>query len=157
MPTTDWSEADPNAFGHWMEYAVKMEFARRGFRIYSADVDDHGVDFVARHPSRAFIEVQVKALRKLNYIYVKKKHFELSDMRFLALVLCLPAKELEMFLIPATVWQHPAAPFVSYDYGGDLKSDPEWGLNPSGLAGPALEPFRLERQIARWEAPGGPG
>lgn len=46
-----------------------MELTRHGFQVYTPEVDDRGVDFVARYNGGPFVEVQVKSARKFNYVY----------------------------------------------------------------------------------------
>lgn len=48
-----------------------MEFASYGYDVYTSEVDDHGVDFVARNPRDGqYYEIQVKAVRNLDYVYI---------------------------------------------------------------------------------------
>lgn len=49
--------------GAFTEYFVKMELTMYGFQVYGTEVDDRGIDFVARYEHGRFIEVQVKSLR----------------------------------------------------------------------------------------------
>ena len=48
MPNTNWSELSHLQLGRYAEYYAKMEFASFGYDVYTSEVDDHGVDFVAR-------------------------------------------------------------------------------------------------------------
>ena len=48
MPKMKWSDLRPMQLGRYAEYYAKMEFASYGYDIYTSEVDDHGVDFVAR-------------------------------------------------------------------------------------------------------------
>lgn len=62
MPNMIWSRLTPLQLGRYGEYWAKMEFASYGFDIYTSEVDDHGVDFVARDPvAGIYYEVQVKS------------------------------------------------------------------------------------------------
>ena len=63
-----WSRLNHLQVGRFAEYFVKMEFALYGFQVYSAEVDDRGIDFIVRHDSGGFFEIQVKSIRGLNYI-----------------------------------------------------------------------------------------
>ena len=55
-----WAGLNRQQVGRYAEYFVKMEFTMHGFQVYSAEVDDRGIDFVARHEDGTFYEVQVK-------------------------------------------------------------------------------------------------
>lgn len=50
MPNTNWNLLTPLQLGAYAEYYAKMEFASHGFDVYTSEVDDHGVDFVAKSP-----------------------------------------------------------------------------------------------------------
>ena len=44
----DWGKLNSMQLGRYAEYFVKMEFTRHGFDVYTAEVDDKGIDFVVR-------------------------------------------------------------------------------------------------------------
>ena len=48
MPRMKWYELNQRQLGQYGEYYAKMEFASYGYDVYTSEVDDHGVDFVAR-------------------------------------------------------------------------------------------------------------
>ena len=48
MPNTKWSELSAMQLGRYAEYYAKMEFTSYGFDVYTSEVDDHGVDFIAK-------------------------------------------------------------------------------------------------------------
>jgi hypothetical protein len=43
-----WSSLSHLQVGRYAEYFIKMEFTLHGFDVYSAEVDDKGIDFVVR-------------------------------------------------------------------------------------------------------------
>ena len=45
---TDWEKLTPLQLGKFGEYYAKMEFASYGYDVYTSEVDDHGVDFIAK-------------------------------------------------------------------------------------------------------------
>jgi len=53
-----------------------MEFASYGFEVYTSEVDDHEIDFIAKTKSGVFLEIQVKSIRKLSYVFVQKRKME---------------------------------------------------------------------------------
>jgi len=141
-----WSRLNKQQVGANTEYFVKMELTIYGFQVYSTEVDDRGIDFVARHKTGPFIELQVKSLRSLGYVFMQKEKFEPRRSLYLALGLLFEGQPPELFLIPSLVWKQPSAVFVSRDYKG-LKSKPEWGLNISKRNLAALEPYRFEKTV----------
>lgn len=46
----------------------KIELTMYGFQVNQTEVDDRGVDFVARYKRGSFMDVQVKSIRSLSYI-----------------------------------------------------------------------------------------
>lgn len=134
MPNTNWSQLNHLQLGRYAEYYAKMEFASYGFEVYTSEVDDHGVDFVAKLPGKnKFYEVQVKSVRDYGYIYMaKSKMPELSEERLVCYLHFVDGKLPDVFVIPATAWKNPNVVLVDrkYDKPGQ-KSEPEWGINIS--------------------------
>src|SRR5438132_13979639 len=109
MGRYSWSRLNKLQVGRFAEYFVKMEFALYGFEVYTAEVDDRGIDFVARYGSGGFYEVQVKSVRGGGYVFMQKSKFPLKPDRLLALVLLEEDQPPDLYLIPATSWQTPNA------------------------------------------------
>ena len=149
MARFGWSTLNKQQVGRYAEYFVKMELTMLGFQVYTTEVDDRGVDFVARYHRGAFIEVQVKSLRRYESVFVEKAKFRIAPESYLALALMFrEGVEPELYLIPSTVWSSPKRPFVSRDYVGK-KSKPEWGINLSGKNLKALAPFEFATIASR--------
>ncbi len=72
MQRYNWSRLNRQQVGAYTEYFVKMELTMYGFQVYSTEVDDRGIDFVARYEEGPFIEVQVKSLRSAGYVFMQK-------------------------------------------------------------------------------------
>ena len=72
MPNTKWSELSAMQLGRYAEYYAKMEFTSYGFDVYTSEVDDHGVDFIAKSKDGIYFEVQVKSVRNDNYVFISK-------------------------------------------------------------------------------------
>lgn len=143
-----WSKLNKLQVGTFVEYYVKMEFAMYGFQIYTSEVDDRGLDFVARYKNSDFLSIQVKSLRTRNgYIFMKKKYFEPHPNLYVVVGLLTDTEVPNLYLIPSTVWLNPNNVFVNREYGEDKISDPEWGLNISKKNMPAIEPYRFEKMI----------
>lgn len=143
-----WSTLSSSQMGRYAEYVVKMELSRLGCDVYVPEVDDKGIDLLVRLAPGRYAEVQVKSVRGSRYVFMRKDAFPLDESRYLALAVFPEGRWPDIYLIPATVWGTPDKVFVSRDYVG-LKSRPEYGLNLSVRALELLEPYRLERQVAR--------
>lgn len=127
---TIWSKLSPMQLGQYGEYYAKMEFTSYGFDVYTSEVDDRGVDFVAKR-NGIFYEVQVKSIRKDNYMFIRKSKLVLDDRHLICYLRFVDGQLPEVYVIPASVFLEPdGALFTSKDYVG-LKSDPEYGVNPN--------------------------
>jgi hypothetical protein len=152
----DWGKLNHIQLGRYAEYFVKMEFTRHGFDVYTAEVDDKGIDFIVRKEhcpggtevEYRYYDVQVKSVRRLNYVFIRKDKLVLRDNLLVAVALFEDGELPNVCLIPATAWQQPDAIFVDRDYEG-LKSKPEWGLNLSRRDLALLEPYGFERTIGQ--------
>lgn len=85
MPRYEWSRLSRLQVGAYTEFLVKMEFTMLGFQVYRAEVDDRGIDFVVRFGRGPFLEVQVKSLRAMGYVFLQKAKFHLHEHSYLAL------------------------------------------------------------------------
>lgn len=147
MPNMNWSELSHLQLGRYAEYYAKMEFASYGYDVYTSEVDDHGVDFVARDlDDGQYYEIQVKAVRNLGYVYIRKDKIFFSPVRLVCLLLFSDGTLPDCYVIPSLVWNHPNRLFVerNYDKPGQ-KSAPEWGINLSKRNLPLLELYREEQ------------
>jgi len=134
--------------GRYAEYFVKMEFTLFGFDVYAAEVDDRGIDFVIRKGDNSYYDVQVKSVRRLNYIFFPKDKFRPRANLLAAIVLFFNGEVPQLYLIPSTAWLEPNALLVSHDYEGK-KSKPEWGLNLSKKNLLRLAQFAFDEVIQR--------
>lgn len=146
-----WSKLSHLQIGRYAEYLVKMELVRTGADVFSAEVDDKGIDFVVRRevegePELTYFDVQVKSIRGRGYVFMKKDRFKCRANTWLALVVFPDREPARLFLIPSTAW--PDGPLlVGRDYPG-LQSAPEWGVSVSNKSWPLLEKFEFRRQVA---------
>ncbi len=150
MPNTTWSKLNHLQLGRYAEYYAKMEFASYGFEVYTSEVDDHGVDFIAKLPGEnKFYEVQVKSVRDYGYIYMAKSKMPvLSENRLVCYLHFVDGKLPDVFVIPATAWKTPNAVLVDrkYDKPGQ-KSEPEWGINISKKNYDLISEYRAENWL----------
>ncbi|NNH78798.1 DUF4365 domain-containing protein [Acinetobacter sp. ANC 5380] len=144
-----WSKLNSMQVGTFVEYYAKMEFAMYGFQVYTSEVDDRGLDFIARYEDSDFLSIQVKSIRSnSSYVYMTKNNFKISPTQYLVLSLLVEGKIPNLYLIPATAWLEHNSLFKSYDYEGEgYKSKPEWGLNISGKTVHLLELYSFEKLI----------
>jgi len=150
MERYQWSKLNTQQVGTYCEYFVKMEFTMYGFEVYSTEVDDRGIDFVARRPGKPFLEIQVKSLRSYGYVFLPKSKFFPSENLYLAFGLLFEGASPQLYLIPSMVWREPTATFVERNYDApDLKSKPEWGINVSRRNMSEIEAFKFQSMVER--------
>ena len=143
-----WSGLNRMQLGQYAEYFVKMEFTLHGLSVFTAEVDDRGIDFVIRTPSGEHYDVQVKSSCRGNYVFMQKDKFPLGERLLLALVLFTDGEPPELFLIPSTAWLKPNELFKDREYEGK-KSKPEWGLELAKKHRPLLEQYAFAEGVAR--------
>jgi hypothetical protein len=146
MPNLQWSKLSHLQLGKYAEYYAKMEFASYGYEVYTSEVDDHGVDFVAKAPDTSvYYEIQVKSCRKVNYIYETKEKMPLSNTRLMVVLNFIEGQLPTMYIIPTMEWKYPNEVLVdrNYDKPGQT-SKPEWGINMSQKNLLYLEQYKAE-------------
>ncbi len=142
-----WNRLSPLQIGRYAEYFVKMEMTLHGLEVYSSEVDDRGIDFVARTSKGVFYEIQVKSALKTDYIFFQKNKFALRHSLLAAVVLLSEGFPPQLFLIPSSAWSTPNELLVSRDYE-EKKSRPEWGLKLGKKYRPQLAQYEFHRTIA---------
>lgn len=147
MKKLQWSELNHLQLGRYAEYLAKMEFTLYGFDVYTAEVDNKGIDFVIRTEQFQYYDVQVKSSRNLTYIFFPKDKFNLRPNLLAAVALFKENKPPDMYIIPSVVWRNPTALFVYREYEGK-KSQPEYGLNLSLKNLPELEQYLFEHRVS---------
>lgn len=148
MTNYDWSRLNALQLGHYAEYYAKMEFSSYGFEVYTSEVDDHGIDFVAKKGDSQYYDIQVKSVRGYNYIFFQKDKFILRNNLYAAITIFMPLEPPHFFLIPSINWLEPNALLVSRDYVGK-KSKPEWGLNLSSKNINLLNHYSFDMSISK--------
>lgn len=142
MPNLKWSHISHLQLGEIAECCAKSEFLSYGYEVYDTMVDDRGIDFVARKDG-VFFEVQVKAVRNYNYVYISESKMPcpLSDNRLICYMTFVDDSFPNIYIIPSTAWNTLNEVFTYKTYEG-LKSAPEFGINMSkkneGLIAPYI-------------------
>lgn len=146
----DWNALNRQQVGAFAEYFVKMELTMYGFEVYTTEVDDRGIDFVARRPKNSFLTFQVKSFRESGYVFMTKDKFDLSKDVYLALVKLNQGHSPNLYLIPSLAWEKSDALLIDHNYEGK-KSKPEWGLNLSIKNLPMLDKYSFNVSVASME------
>ena len=124
-----------------------MEFAMFGFEIYTSEVDDRGIDFVARRAGR-FVEVQVKTVSGYNLQYVNESKFKASDDFVVALVRLAEGAEPALYIFLGSDWPSDDGLLVYSPYEGK-KSEAAYEIRLAQSRDKVIENYRLERWVDR--------
>ena len=143
----DWTRLNHLQLGRYAEYFAKMEFTLYGFDVYSAEVDDKGIDFIIKRENN-YYDIQVKSIKGNNYIFFPKDKFILRKNLLATVLIFHQDKQPEIYLIPSLEWKKTNELFVSHDYLGK-KSKPEWGLNISRKNHELLKEYIFEKSIGQ--------
>jgi len=101
----NWKKLNKQQVGTFSEYFVKMEMTMYGFQVYSSEVDDRGIDFVARYGNGPFLSVQVKSVREKGYVFMQKDKFGLS-----------PHTLFQHYSTPGQEWLNPPVKKSEYSH-----------------------------------------
>lgn len=142
----DWSHLNHLQLGRYSEYLAKMEFTRFGYDVYTAEVDDKGIDFVVRQSGERYFDVQVKSCRDYNYVCFRKDKFEIRPNLWAVVLTFTDGEAPKVYLIPSSTWNKPNELFVSRDFEGK-KSKPEWGLNLSKKNLSMLDKYQFDKMV----------
>lgn len=83
-----------------------------GFEVFSPEVDDHGVDFIARYQRGRWIEVQSKSKRESGYVFMRKAKFLPSPTLYASVAVFTDGRLPNLYLIPSTAWKTPSSLLV---------------------------------------------
>ena len=145
MPNTNWSCLTPLQLGRYAEHYAVMEFMSYGYEVYTPELDDHGVDFIAVSPAGKLLYVQVKSTRG-NYVFVYKDKMLLDGSHLVCYIPFIDGKPPELYIIPATAWLRPQPPLTDHNYDGPGRSSqPEWGINYSRTSLDKLASYKADR------------
>ena len=139
MPKMKWSELSKMQLGRFAEHYATMEFVSYGYDVYSAEVDDKGIDFIIKINTE-YYEVQVKSARNFNYTCVMKDKMDIEDKyRLVCLLHFIDDNLPEVYVIPANAWQTPNPLLRDNRY--------EWGINIVKKNMEILENYKIENLL----------
>lgn len=148
-PEDHWSRLNHLQLGRFAEYLVKMNFTRLDVSVFTAEVDDRGIDFVIRTDSGKHYDVQVKSVRGSSYIFLRQDKFTPRENMLVAIVrFAHDGEPPKLYLVPSTTCGQSDGPFVNRPYP-NLRSKPEWGLTWSKRTVERLESFKFCNTVRR--------
>lgn len=147
MPCMKWLQLSSKQLGQYAEYYAKMEFTSYGYDVYTSEIDDHGVDFLARNiKTEKIYKVQVKSLLRGSYTFIKKDKISLDEYHLVCLLHFSEGELPKVYIVPAIIWKDKSREeyvkrvFVDHN---DYKK-PEWGINYSIQNAYLLDKYNAE-------------
>lgn len=149
-----WETLSTLELGKFSEYYAKMELLKNGLQVFQTEVDDRGIDFIAKSENK-YLEIQVKSVRLKTTSYVfltKTEKFFLRDGLFICLIIYFEALQPHVYLIPSLDLDINNGLFVFRTYEGEnLKSKPEWGINLTKKHLIKLEIYRIDLALTKFK------
>ena len=116
-----------------------------GLLVFSAEVDDRGIDFVARRNDGVHFDVQVKTITKRNYTYISQSKF--SEKLVVCLVVLSELSSPEMFLFLGSDWSKDKSGLLSHKKFPSQK-EAEYGINITMERLPLLQEFLFNKRVS---------
>lgn len=139
MNKYNWKELNNIQKGTFGEYFAKMEFTLFGSEVYTSEVDDRGIDFVARFPDSDFYEVQVKTVSDENLQYINEDKFKKEDGFLVALVRLKQNCEPCIYVFKGTDWDSDSSDgLLKFNKYEGKKSKPAYEIKLSKNRLPVL-------------------
>ena len=143
-----WSRLNNLQKGSFGEHFAKMEFAMFGFLVFSSEVDDRGIDFVARTLNGDHHDVQVKTITGFNYTFVKESKF--SEKLLICLIVLVEGKPPQSFLFCGSDWGKEASSGLLAKNTYPSSKEPEYGIHCAAKRQPQLDNYRFEAVVGKY-------
>jgi hypothetical protein len=147
MMMNEWNKLNRLQKGSFGEQYAKMLFTKYGAEVYSSDVDDRGIDFVARFPNSEFYDVQVKTVMDMNLAYINKTKFKKSERFLVVLVRLEQGKEPEVYVFRATEWDSEDG-LLKYNPYIEAESAPAYEIHLSRSRLQQMGKYLFEQRIS---------
>lgn len=148
MIECNWSKLNSKQLGCMGEYYAKMVFLSYGWYVYTPEVDDHGVDFIAENPDREKIfRVQVKSVSK-DTLNIQKNKIVINDNWLLCYLRFKDGELPDVYLWKTSEWNNEKNKEIlgenNYEHAD---SEPEWNVKYSKTNAQKFDKFRIEDSI----------
>jgi hypothetical protein len=142
-----WSRLNKLQKGSFGEHFAKMEFALYGFLVFAAEVDDRGIDFIARTLDGRYYDVQVKTISDYNYTYISQSKF--AKTLLICLIVLREGHAPEPYLFQGSDWALETGGLLAFNHYPSAK-EPECGIHCSAKRQPILDRFRFEGVVEKY-------
>ncbi|SRR6266480_4509023 len=140
----EWAHLNKLQKGSYGVHFAKMEFAMRGFLVFTSDVDDRGIDFVVRNDNGKHFDIQVKAITDKNYTYIKQSKF--APSLWVTLIVLKARLEPRLYLLNRPDWDVNKTGLLKLNkYPGAKEA--EYGIFLADKRQEELEGFAFHKRI----------
>ena len=146
MARYKWSALNRLQKGSFGEHFAKMEFSMYGLLVFSAEVDDRGIDFVARNERGQHFDVQVKTVTERNYTYIAESKF--PECLWVCLVILEESTDPQLFLFAKQDWNSETEGLLKRKHYPNA-SEPEYGIHLAKVRNAVLDRFRFDAVILK--------
>lgn len=144
---TKWDKLNRLQKGSFGEQYAKMLFTMYGAEVYSSDIDDRGIDFVARFLGGEFYDVQVKTVTDMNLAYINESKFKKSERFLVVLVRLEQGKEPEVYVFRGTEWDSEDG-LLKYNPYTEAKSAPAYEIHLNQRRLKQMGKYLFEQRIS---------
>ncbi|MDD2720102.1 MAG: hypothetical protein PHH47_02190 [Gallionella sp.] len=118
----------------------------KNFLIFSSEVDDRGIDFVARREDGKHFDVQVKTITGNNYTFVKESKF--SSALLVCLIVLRESRPPAAYLFTRSDWDSPTDGLLE-KHSFPNASEAEFGIHLAEKRAEVLAKFELRARLSQ--------
>ena len=141
-----WSRLNRQQKGTYGEYVAKMEFVMYGYLVFSAEIDDRGVNFVVRNEAGSHFDIQVKTITGWNYTYIYESKF--SEDLWICPVVLTEGNQPTLYIFSGRDWNPDESGLLQRHHYRKSK-EAEYGIHATKTRAPAMERFAFDRSVER--------
>ncbi len=141
-----WSKLNRLQKGTYGEYLAKMEFVMYGYLVFTAEIDDRGIDFVVRNDQGVHYDVQVKTVTKGNYTWITRSKFVKS--LWVCLVCLTEGNPPALYLFSGHDWDRDKSGLLQHRKYPSAKES-EYGFHFTKKREAHLETYRFDISAER--------
>jgi len=124
-----------------------MEFTLHGVDIYTPEIDDKGIDLVARTRGGQYWEIQVKSVFRSSKVYLDGSRFKIDQPNLLvALVRLIQDEAPKAYLLKSSLWKETNSLFRRYDTISETR-DGEYGIQIGKKNESLLSPYSFDKVV----------
>ena len=117
-----------------------------GYLVFSAEIDDRGVDFVVRNDAGRHFDVQVKTVTDRNYTYITESKF--SESLWICLVVLTEGDHPTLYLFSGRDWNSDTSNLLQRHHFPKSK-EAEYGIHIAKKRVLVMKRFAFDQSVER--------